>query len=100
MAYLLKFIEFDLLGNYDSPDIYLESESRSAHMLKGSLYPAFGNPVYYNPQSTYYPPGITSGNARVPTILSDFFDGEIQPQWKPPCHYLYGRPGPERLERG
>ena len=40
---------------------------------------SFGNPVYYNPQSTYYPPGITSENARKPTTLLNFKDGEHNP---------------------
>ena len=76
MDYLLKFIEVDLLGNYDSPDIY-PSRSTALNMLK-DLTISFGNPVYYNPQSTYYPPGITADNARVPTTLHNFFDGKLR----------------------
>jgi hypothetical protein len=91
MAYLLKFIEFDLLGNYDGPDIY-PSRSTALNMLK-DLSISFGNPVYYNPQSTYYPPGITSGNARVPTILPNFFDGEFNPNGSRPV-ITYTDPGP------
>jgi Putative esterase len=72
MAYLLKFIEVDMLGDYDNPDLYPNRDTLM-DMLK-DLTISFGNPVYYNPLSTYYPPGITSQNARIPTTLSNFID--------------------------
>jgi len=40
-------------------------------MLK-DLAISFGNPVYYNPQSTYYPPGITDDDL-VKSPFSPFF---------------------------
>jgi S-formylglutathione hydrolase FrmB len=70
MAYLLKFIEVDMLGDYDNPDLYPNRDTL-IDMLK-DLTISFGNPVYYNPLSTYYPPGITAQNARIPTTLSNF----------------------------
>ncbi len=91
MAYLLKFIEVDLLGNYDSPDIY-PSRGTALNLLK-DLTISFGNPVYYNPESIYYPPGITSGNARVPTTLQNFFDGSFNPDGRLPV-ITYTDPGP------
>ena len=72
MAYLLKFIEVDMLGNYDNPSAY-PNRGTLLNMLK-DLTISFGNPVYYNPISTYYPPGITAQNARVPTTLFNFKD--------------------------
>ncbi len=72
MAYLLKFIEGDMLGNYDNPTPY-PSRGTLIDMLK-DLTISFGNPVYYNPLSTYYPPGITAQNARIPTTLYGFID--------------------------
>jgi S-formylglutathione hydrolase FrmB len=72
MAYLLKFIEVDMLGDYDNPDLYPNRDTL-IDMLK-DLTISFGNPVYYNPLSTYYPPGINAQNARVPTTLPNFKD--------------------------
>ncbi len=74
MAYLLKFIAVDMLGNYDNPSPYPNRDTL-IDMLK-DLTISFGNPVYYNPFSTYYPPGITAENARKPTTLLNFKDGE------------------------
>ena len=47
MAYLLKFIEVDMLGNYDNPSAYPNRDTL-LNMLK-DLTISFGNPVYYNP---------------------------------------------------
>jgi hypothetical protein len=77
MAYLLKFIEVDMLGHYDKPATY-PNRGTLINMLK-DLTISFGNPVYYNPLSTYYPPGINAGNARVPTTLLNFKDGTFNP---------------------
>lgn len=77
MAYLLKFVEVDMLENYDNLPIY-PNRGTLINMLK-DLTISFGNPVYYNPLSTYYPPGITAANARVPTTLLNFKDGELNP---------------------
>ena len=77
MAYMLKFIEVDMLGNYDNPSIYPNRDT-VIDMLQ-DLTISFGNPVYYNPLSTYYPPGITAQNARVATTLLNFKDGELNP---------------------
>ena len=74
MGYLFKYIEVDMLGNYDHMPSYPDRETR-IEMLQ-DLAISFGNPVYYNPYSTYYPPGITSENARVRTTLLNFEDGE------------------------
>lgn len=74
MAYLLKYIEKDILENYDHIPSYPNRETQ-INMLQ-DLIISFGNPIYYNPLSTYYPPGITNGNARVPTTLFNFKDGE------------------------
>src|SRR4030042_6584781 len=73
MAYLLKFMEVDVLGNYDNPDPY-PSRKTLIRMLQ-DLAISFGNPVYFNPDSTSFPPGITGANARVPTTLLAFKDG-------------------------
>ncbi len=77
MAYLLKFIKVDMLGNYDNPDVYPNRDT-AIDMVK-DLAISFGNPVYYNPLSTYFPPGITAENARQPTTLLNFKDGEFNP---------------------
>jgi len=58
MAHMLKFLEVDMLGNYDNPSIYPNRDT-VIDMLQ-DLTISFGNPVYYNPLSTYYPPGITA----------------------------------------
>ena len=91
MAYLLKFIEVDLLGNYDNPNMYPD-RGTAINMLK-DLTISFGNPVYYNPQSTYFPPGITGDNARKPTTLLNFFDGKSNPNGSLPV-ITYTDPGP------
>ncbi len=91
MAYLLKFIEVDMLGNYDNPSAY-PNRGTLLNMLK-DLTISFGNPVYYNPLSTYYPPGITAQNARVPTTLFNFKDGELNPDGSRPV-ITYEDPGP------
>ncbi len=90
MAHLLKFIEGDMLGNYDNPTPY-PSRSTLIHMLK-DLTISFGNPVYYNPFSTYYPPGITAQNARIPTALYGFRD-ELNPDGSLPV-ITYEDPDP------
>jgi len=89
MAYLLKYIEADMLGNYDNPNFY-PNRRTGIKMLK-DLAISFGNPVYYNPLSTYYPPGITAENARKPTTLSNFKDGEYNPDGSLPV-ITYGDP--------
>lgn len=91
MAYLLKYIEVNLLGNYDDPDLYPD-RGTAINMLK-DLTISFGNPVYYNPQSTYYPPGITRENATKPTTLSDFFDRKSNPDGSLPV-ITYADSGP------
>jgi hypothetical protein len=82
MEYLLKFIEVDMLGNYDNPDAYPNRDTLM-DMIK-DLSISFGNPVYYNPDSTYYAPGITSENARKPTALFHFID-ELNPDGSLPA---------------
>jgi len=77
MGYLLKYMEVDMLGNYDQMPSYPDRETR-IEMLQ-DLAISFGNPVYYNPLSIYYPAGITPENARVPTTLLNFRDGEYNP---------------------
>jgi S-formylglutathione hydrolase FrmB len=77
MARLLKHIEIDLLGNYDNPSVYPNRDTLIDMLQDLSI--SFGNPVYYNPQSTYFPPGITSENARKPTTLLNFKDREDNP---------------------
>jgi S-formylglutathione hydrolase FrmB len=90
MAYLLKFIEVDILGNYDNPTPY-PGRGTLINMLK-DLTISFGNPVYYNPLSTYYPPGITAQNARTPTTLYVFID-ELNPDGSLPV-ITYEDPNP------
>jgi hypothetical protein len=77
MAYLLQYVENDLLENYDHLPSTINRDA-GINMVK-DLSISFGNPVYYNPLSTYYPPGITGENARVATTLLDFRDGELNP---------------------
>ena len=77
MGYLLKYMDVDMLGNYDHMPSYPDRETR-IEMLQ-DLAISFGNPIYFNPHSTYYPPGITSENARVRTTLLNFKDGECNP---------------------
>jgi hypothetical protein len=91
MAYLLKFIEVDMLGDYDKPATY-PNRGTLINMLK-DLTISFGNPVYHNPLSTYYPPGITAQNARVPTTLLNFKDGELNPDGALPV-ITYEDPAP------
>ena len=91
MSHLLKFMEVDRLGNYDNPEAY-PSRDTLVDMLK-DLTISFGNPVYYNPVSTYYPPGITAENARVSTTLSNFFDWELNPDGSLPV-ITYEDPDP------
>ncbi len=91
MAYLLRFMEVDVLGNYDNPDAY-PSRKTLLRMLQ-DLTISFGNPVYYNPDSTYFPPGITGANTRVPTTLLDFKDGKYNPDGSLPV-ITYEIPGP------
>jgi len=90
MAYLLKFIEVDMLGNYDNPNVYPNRDTL-VDMLK-DLTISFGNPVYYNPASTYYPPGINAQNARVPTTLLNFKD-DLNPDGSTPV-ITYEDPDP------
>jgi hypothetical protein len=91
MGYLLKYIELNLLGNYDTQPSY-PGRDTLMHMLQ-DLAISFGNPVYYNSQSTYYPPGITSDNARKATTLLNFKDGEHNPDGNLPV-ITYGDPRP------
>jgi Putative esterase len=91
MAYLLKFIEVDLLGDYDNPSLYPNRDTL-IHMLQ-DLCISFGNPVYDNPASTYYPPGITSQNARRSTTLFNFIDGGYNPDGSFPV-ITYEDPAP------
>ena len=91
MAYMLKWLEVDMLGNYDNPPPY-PSRGTLIDMLK-NLTISFGNPVYYNPLSTYYPPGITAQNARIPTTLLNFKDGGLNPDGSLPV-ITYEDPGP------
>ncbi len=91
MAYMLKFLEVDMLGNYDNPSIYPNRDTL-IDMLQ-DLTISFGNPVYFNPISTYYPPGITSQNARIPTTLFNFIDGKYNPNGSLPV-ITYEDPGP------
>ena len=91
MAYLLKYIEVDLLGNYDNPSIY-PAGILLLHLLQ-DLTISFGNPVYYNPQSTYFPLGLPAENARTPTTLLNFFDGRSNPDGSLPV-ITYTDPGP------
>ncbi len=91
MAYLLKYIEVDMLENYDNLPSY-PGRGTLMNMLR-DLAISFGNPVYYNPLSTYYPPGITSENARKPTTLFNFFDGKFNPDGSLPV-ITYTDPGP------
>ena len=91
MAYMLKFIEVDMLDNYDNPSIYPNRDT-VIDMLQ-DLTISFGNPVYYNPLSTYYPPGITAQNARISTTLFNFKDGELNPDGSRPV-ITYEDPGP------
>jgi hypothetical protein len=90
MNYLLKFIEVDMLGNYDNPTPY-PSRGTLINMLK-DLTISFGNPVYYNPLSTFFPPGIDAQNARVSTTLFNFID-ELNPTGLLPV-ITYEDPGP------
>ncbi len=91
MAYLLKFIEVDLLGDYDNPSVYPNRDTL-IHMLQ-DLCISFGNPVYYNPASPYYPPGITAQNARMPTTLLNFIDAAYNPDGSLPV-ITYEDPAP------
>ena len=91
MAYLLKFIEVDMLGNYDNPNLYPNRDT-GIKMLK-DLAISFGNPVYYNPLTTYYPSGITAENARKSTTLLNFKDGEYNPDGSLPI-ITYEDPSP------
>ncbi len=77
MAYLLKYVEVDIIGNFDHFPSYPDRRTR-IEMLQ-DLAISFGNPFYYNPESPYYPPRITRENARAPTTLFDFLDGRYNP---------------------
>jgi hypothetical protein len=91
MAYLLKSIKVDMLGNYDNPSAYPNRDTL-LNMLK-DLTISFGNPAYYNPLSAYYPPGITAQNGRIPTTLLNFKDRELNPDGGLPV-ITYEDPGP------
>ncbi len=91
MDYLLKTIEVDMLGDYDNPDPYPNRDTL-LDMIK-DLSISFGNPVYYNRDSTYYPPGITNENARKPTTLLNFRDGTYNPDGSLPV-ITFTDPGP------
>jgi S-formylglutathione hydrolase FrmB len=90
MAYLLKSIEVDMLGNYDNPSVYPNRDTL-LNMLK-DLTISFGNPVYYNPLSTFFPPGINAQNAKMPTTLYGFID-ELNPDGSLPV-ITYEDPAP------
>ncbi len=92
MGYMLKFLEVDMLGNYDDPSIN-SNKDNLIDMLQ-DLSISFGNPVYFNPLSTYYPPGITAQNARKSTTLLNFKDGDLNPDGSLPV-ITYEDPGPE-----
>jgi hypothetical protein len=49
--------------------------------------------LHYNPLSTYYPPGVTSENARMHTTLLNFKDGEYNPNGSLPV-ITHEDPGP------
>jgi len=51
-------IEVDMLGNYDNPSPYPIRDTLMT--CSKDLTISFGNPLYYNPLSTYYPPGVTA----------------------------------------
>jgi len=91
MAHLLKYIEVDMLGNYDNPSPYPNRKTR-IRMLQ-DLTISFGNPVYFNPDSTYFPPGITGATAKVPTTLLGFKDGKYNPDGSLPV-ITYEDPNP------
>jgi hypothetical protein len=91
MEYLLRFAEVDMLGNYDDPSPYPNRDTL-INMLQ-DLSISFGNPAYYNPLSTYYPPGITAEDARVPTVLLNFRDAELNPDGSLPV-ITYEDPAP------
>lgn len=92
MAYLLKYIEVDLLDRYDHLPDY-PGRDTLLHLLQ-DLSISFGNPVFYNPLSPYFPPGITSQNARTPTTLLNFFDGRFNRDGSLPV-ITYTDPGPD-----
>lgn len=77
MAYMLKYLEVDTIGNYDHFPAYPDRKTR-IEMLQ-DLAISFGNPAYYNLLSPYYPPHISRDNARSPTTLFSFFDGRYNP---------------------
>ncbi len=77
MAYMLKYMEVDLIGNYDHSPAYPDRETRIEMLLDLAI--SFGNPAYYNPLSLYYPPQISRDNARSPTTVFDFFDDRYNP---------------------
>ena len=77
MAYLFKYIDVDQLGNYDNLPPYPGRDTRVKMLQDLSI--SFGNPVFFNPASTYFPPGITDANARIPTALLNFIDGAVNP---------------------
>jgi enterochelin esterase-like enzyme len=91
MTYLLKHIEINLLGNYDNPSVYPNRDTLIDMLQDLSI--SFGNPVYYSPQSSYFPPGITSENARKPTTLLNFKDREDNPDGSLPV-ITYEDPSP------
>lgn len=91
MGYLLKYIEVDMLGNYDNPNVYPNRDTL-IDMLQ-DLTISFGNPVYFNSDSTYYPPRINPGNARESTLLDNFKDGTYNPNGNLPV-MTYEDPAP------
>lgn len=91
MDYLLKYIEVDQLGNYDNLPPFPGRDTR-LKMLQ-DLAISFGNPVFFNPLSTYFPPGINDANATVPTTLFNFFDEEFNPDGSLPV-ITYEDPAP------
>jgi hypothetical protein len=91
MAYLFKYIDVDQLGNYDNLPPYPGRDTRVKMLQDLSI--SFGNPVFFNPASTYFPPGITDANARIPTALLNFIDGAANPDGRLPV-ITYEDPAP------
>lgn len=91
MTYLFKYIDVDQLGSYDNFPSYPGRHTRLEMLQDLSI--SFGNPVFFNPASPYFPPGITDANARIPTVLFDFFDGGVNPDGRLPV-ITYQDPAP------
>jgi hypothetical protein len=77
MTYLFKYIDVDQLGSYDNLPPYPGRDTRVKMLQDLSI--SFGNPAFFNPSSTYFPPGVTDANARTPIAFLNFFDGGVNP---------------------